>query len=70
VFLPDALVCFCAVTIPSTHVAFPRFCSFADVIDMVVTTNDQIHSMGVFNSFFVRYRTELVGESNILDISF
>jgi hypothetical protein len=70
VFLPDALVCFCAVTIPSTHVAFPRLCSFANVVDMVVTTNDQIHSMGVLNSIFVRYRAELVGESDILIISF
>lgn len=58
--LPDPLVRFRTVAIPTANIAFPRFGPLADIVDVVVTSNDEINPMAVLNSFLVCHCSELV----------
>jgi hypothetical protein len=48
------------VAIPTTYITLPRFGTFTDIIDMVMTTDNQIDSMGVLYSVFISHSAQLV----------
>ena len=68
--VPDTLVRFCAMTIPASNIAFPGLGAFADIVDMIMTADDQVDSMAIFDSVLVCHGSKLVCQGDILIISF
>jgi hypothetical protein len=48
------------VAIPTTYITLPRFGAFTDIVDMVMTTDNQIDSMCVLYSLFISDSAQLV----------
>jgi hypothetical protein len=54
------------VSISRSYVTFPRRGTLSDVVDMVVTTDDEIHTVLILNVLFVGHSSESVCQVDVL----